>query len=524
MPFLAINNYEIPISVRNSPEYENEIIGDKFGSYSGMIISSIQGYRRRWRIRTTPMELADAHGLRNLIAGKGHNWKFDNSLYSGKDSLGIFSRNSTRYLTDGTEIATETPGYESGPHENDDINYVDDALWIEVGTTPVTGSNTFLDTDGGGGIANGYTAYATGTGAGTRSIDAVTTTFGRPGCQKIVKNDGGGDRFGIRSTSLLTGVTNPNRCKFMVNITALNPGGYVILQADYYSAADAYLQTKAIYLNSTTSGFETYELDASTNANAAKAYLYAFIDDADGTVYVQAIQSENKSITTSWADGARDDEAVAFDASIFDRNDFTIGFWFKPTVTQTIADSYRSLFHCYIDSDNYWQMVVGPDGIPYFAVKGRGSEVNTYDSGDSALSKDTWYFLVAHGDRSSFSMTVNGVLTDKGDIHLGYRIPYGTPDYLYLGSDANGVSQPCGLYSDLLVLPYRISTSQLLAYYNSSRSFYNLPRLEMHGDYLKRDQNNPIIAEGTFNSMTAVQQARGISYVLDFDLVEIIEP
>jgi hypothetical protein len=520
MAFLAINGYEIPVSTKDNPNYSQDIIGEKLGSYSGMIISSIQNYRRRWNIKTTPLTLAEAHSLRNLIAGKGHNWKFDSSVYSSKNLIGTFSRTNGRYLLDGSTVATNTPGYEDGP--NVAISPSDESIWIEVGTTPLMSTNTFLDTDGGGGIANGYTAYSNGTGAGTRSIDAVTTTFGRSGCQKIVKNDGGADRFGIRNTSLMTGVSQPNIFQFMIHVDSLSSGASVTIQVDYYTAADAYLETKSTSLSSTTSDFTTVELNPTTNASAAKAYVYVWIQGNDGTIYIQGISSENKNFCTSWTDSTRDDESLAIDATIFNRRDFTLAFWFKPLNAQIVTDRYSSLFECYIDSDNYWQMIIDPGGIPYFAIKGRGSETSTYDSNDTALIRNEWQFLAVHGDNTSFTMILNGVESTKGDTGLGYRVPYGDIVSLYLGSDSNEVSQPGGIYSDLLVLPYRMSTTQILAYYNLNRPFYNLPRLEIYGDYIKRDQDNPIIVEGIFNSMKAIQQSEGLKYILNFDLIEII--
>lgn len=520
MAFLAINGYEIPVSISNSPDYENEIIGEKYGSYSGMVISSIQNYRKRWRVTTVPMGLAEAHSLRNLIAGKGHNWKFDDSLYSGKNLVGTFTRATTRYLQDGTNVTSGNPGYETGP--NSSANSSDKGVTIEVGCVPLMGADTFLEHDAGGGLADSYSSYSTGTGAGTHSIDAGTTGFGRAASQKIVKNDGGADRFGIRNTALMTGVSQPNTCQFLVHVSALSGGASVVLQADYYTAADAYVETQSTSISATTSDFTKYELPATTDATAAKCYLYVWIQGNDGTVYVQAIGSENQAFGTTWADGNRNDETLYLDATIFNRRNFTLGFWFKPIDEQVVSNKYGSLFETYIDSDNYWQMIVAPDGKPYFAVKGRGSETNTYNSSDSALTKDTWYFLAAHGDGTSFTMTVNGVESTKGETGFGYRVPYGAITNLYLGSNASGVSQACGIYSDLLVLPYRMSTAQLLAYYNLSRPFYDTPRLELYGTYVNRSASNPIIVEGIFNSRTCVQRADGLKYQLQFELVEVI--
>jgi hypothetical protein len=521
MSFFAINGYDIPVSANENPSYEKQIIGEKLGSYSGMLVSSVQNYRRRWKIRTTPLNLIEAHSLRNLIVGKGHNWSFDNTLYSGKNLPGAFTRNSVRYLLDGTSISSGDPGYEDGP--NIDTNSSDGAIWIEVGTTPLTGSNTFLDTDGGGGIANGYTAYAAGTGAGSRSIDAEITTFGRSGSQKIQKTDGGSDAFGIVSSDYITSATAPNMSQYMVYVSSLDSGGQVNLRTYYYDATDVQLGYRTVYIYSATSGFDTYEPSTTvTNSNIAKIKIQIWISGNNGTIYVQGAQSENYAYCTSWTDVTRNNETVKIDASIFNRRNFTLGFWFKPLNNQIVSDKYTSLFKAHIDTDNYWQMVVGPDGVPYFAIKGRGSEVNTYDSSDIALTRGTWYFLAVHGDNTSFTMTINGAETTKGETGFGYRVPYGSVTYLYLGSNHDTYSQPGGVYSDLLVLPYRASTSQLLNYYNLNRSFYNLPRLEIYGNYIKRNQNNPIIAEGIFNHMRCVQLACGLYYVLDFDLIEII--
>lgn len=521
MPFLSLNGLAVPVSAGETPSFANVPIGEQFGSYSGMIISSIYSYRRHWRVRTTPMAYADAHSLAGLVAGKGQNWDFDDSLYSGKNSAAILTRDTTRFLIDGTSVSSGVAGYETGP--NSAANSADKALWIETETTPLFGTDTFLDTDGGGGIASGYSAYSTGAGAGTRSMDAATTSFSRANSQKIVKNDGGADRFGIQST-LTSGVSQPNICKVLINVSALSAGANVILNADYYTAADAYLETQSTTISATTSGFETYELTATTNANAAKIRFYVWIQDNDGTIYVQIINSENKSYTTSYTNVARNAEMVTLDSTVFDRTDFTFGTWYKPIDDPSVSGRTAVLFYGLVDSDNYWKMLVDENGIPYFEINGRGSTVSTYSTDDAALTINTWAHLAVHGDADSFVMMVNGSETTLGAIttSLGYRVPTGILTGLYLGSDTGSDNHGNGIYSDTMLLPYNMATDQIAGYYGLSRPFYDLPKLELYGDYVKRGASNPIRVEGIFYDMKAVFIGGETKYILNFELIEYV--
>jgi chitinase len=227
-----------------------------------------------------------------------------------------------------------------------------------------------------------------------------------------------------------------------------------------------------------------------------------------------------KSYPTSWqnpADGERVQEIVRLSTDFFNRYAWTVGFWFRPTSIQT--EDYTTFFQIYIDSNNYWVVGNHITGIPYVNINSDGNSVTTYDSGDTVLTPENWYYLCAFGDESQFGMTINGVLTASG--MKDYSLPRGTlPDYLYLGSNANGEYQPNGNYSDFILLPYKTTTEQIYGYFSLYRPFYNLPRMEVSGDLVNASQFAPSIFDGKVRQININEKSMKQYYQVGFELTE----
>lgn len=206
-------------------------------------------------------------------------------------------------------------------------------------------------------------------------------------------------------------------------------------------------------------------------------------------------------------------------AIIFDRYNWTIGFWFKPTSSFIVGETYY-LWHAHINPTNYWAMKIGGDAIPYFDICSGGSTVSSYNAADTALIADNWYFLAAFGDLDNFTMTINGVVTTTNTI-ISYTLPAGTlPTYMYLGSDYNGANQPNGNYSDYIILPYKATIDQLYGYVVLNRPFSPLPRLEVSGTLIDRPDTNPLICDGSIKSIDAIEASLQQRYKANIELTE----
>jgi chitinase len=229
----------------------------------------------------------------------------------------------------------------------------------------------------------------------------------------------------------------------------------------------------------------------------------------------------SKSYSTSWQNpvsGARANESIKISTAIFNKYSWSIGFWFKPTSDQTIESA--TLFQIYIDSNNYWLMNSHSNGIPFFSINSGGSNVTSYNASDNAMGVENWYYLCAYGDTDKFGMTINGTLTTAGE--LSYNIPVGTlPTYMFLGCNANSQNQANGIYSDFIVLPYKMVIDQIYGYYSLRRPYYNLPRFEVSGDIIDVQQTSPLVCDGTIRQTNISENSMQQLYQLGFEITEV---
>ena len=66
MPFLVVNNQMVPVAVGGASE-EIEIVGDRARAFDGTMRSTRRSVKRRWKVKTPPLSLTDARGLRTFL-------------------------------------------------------------------------------------------------------------------------------------------------------------------------------------------------------------------------------------------------------------------------------------------------------------------------------------------------------------------------------------------------------------------------------------------------------------------------
>lgn len=229
-----------------------------------------------------------------------------------------------------------------------------------------------------------------------------------------------------------------------------------------------------------------------------------------------------KAYATSWQNpalGAREAEKLYIQThGVFDKFNWTIGFWYKPT-SNPIRDTESFLFECKIDTENYWRMKLGTDGIPYFEILTNGT--NGYISyANYPLVQNDWIFLCASGSDSEFYMSSDGEMDSNGI--TSYLVPLGTiPTYFSIGSDVDGANHANGLFTDIIILPFRLSIEQIHAFANSRRPFSKLPRFEVSGELVDRDLHAPMEMDGEVTSVKCTEVQGGQRYQISFKLREV---
>lgn len=315
-----------------------------------------------------------------------------------------FSRNSIAYLSDGTQVSANQPRFEQG------------GILIEEGTVNLLGTNGILDTDtNGDGIADGWSAYATGSATGTRSMDSVNATFGRSKCQRIERTGGATtDRWGILLNPL-SGATNPNTVSVLLKIESLDQGAKVVIYADYADSANNFIQSRSINLTA-VQNWSWITLPKSDNASVAKVKINVWIEGGKGVVYVQAVQSENKPYATSFANGTRQPETLTLPTDgVLNPLSGTIEFWAYVDAQVRETSRIRRFFSHFNGPGNANRITIQHNNSPYwvFTIGDNAGNAHSLSPADS-LTPDGWHHFAMVWDSSRFAVFIDGV--KRGEI------------------------------------------------------------------------------------------------------------
>jgi hypothetical protein len=478
MPFVNINGLDVGILIKDKAfeGYEERGLSEGM-SANGSIISTSVRQAGIWKGKVEPMAIAEAKALHGMLMGMGCVWPFDDSLYCHKGLPATLTRATIRYKSDGTSVASGSAAYETGP--NLAVSSTDKALWIEEGTTNLlTANQSSVETNTTGfNINNGTTITRDTTEYwnGTASLKCVTPN--------VAATEG-----------WYTSNTTVTASLVYTASVYLKGSGTVQLFLQERTAADALVGATASSVITLASTWTRYSVTRTFGATGERARIYVYTNAQQGiTFYADGLQIEQKAYATSWHLGGatRNAEVVTIPASIFDKNHFTVGMWFKPTSNQAVSGKFGRLWAMFIDSNNWWIYYVHETGKPYFSIRSNGTTYDAYSASDSVLNINTWYLLVAYSNGSTITHTINGVNSLSNA--FSYQQPVGTlPTNMYLGCSSTGVSHANGLYSGFFCFPYAMTTTQILAYYNTSRPFATLPRVNVYGDWVNRLSSNPI--------------------------------
>lgn len=83
MPFLTVNGLTLSVADGSAKESFEEI-GDTSRAFDGTLRRSRLTRKRILSVDTAPMLATDAYAWEQLLAGEGHTWSFNTSLYSSK--------------------------------------------------------------------------------------------------------------------------------------------------------------------------------------------------------------------------------------------------------------------------------------------------------------------------------------------------------------------------------------------------------------------------------------------------------
>jgi hypothetical protein len=81
--FLTLNGMTVPVKP-GTVQRDHEELGTRRRAFDGTLRSTRRALKQVWQMVTTPQSSSFAKALRGMLLGRGHNWPFDDDLYSGK--------------------------------------------------------------------------------------------------------------------------------------------------------------------------------------------------------------------------------------------------------------------------------------------------------------------------------------------------------------------------------------------------------------------------------------------------------
>lgn len=351
------------------------------------------------------------------------------------DQLATFTRASTAYKQDGSQVASGVPRFEA-------VDGGRQGVMVEEGTTNLlTANQASVETD-----LSGLNDWTT-TGQHTFTRDTTRAWHGNA-CAKIISNYAGTQTVTIGTGNQYTPVT-PSKVYTATIHCSGTPGRTFGIGIQWYDASRAFISQAVSSPVPSSDSWTKISLTQTSPANAAYAVIYNILHDAqqNDVLCFDGAQLEQKPYATSWQlpGSTRAAEVLtAPTAGVFTKGSWAIELTFTPTSAQVVAGRYASLWQCSIDANNFYILGVSPDGYLFAEMRSGGASIYIID--DTVLTGTT-YKIMLSGQGGEASLCKNGaqVGTDTA-----YTEPVGVlPADMYIGS--SGAGQANGLISDFRI-------------------------------------------------------------------------
>jgi len=353
---------------------------------------------------------------------------------AGLDDNYSFSRPSTAYKQDGTQVASGQPRYEAGRFAQ--------ALWAEEGRTNLIPSSYGLMTvdSNSDGVVDGFSKY---------QVNA-TSVYALDGGQKITLANVT-NANGLSEVYLTTKFAVSPNTPYALSVDAalVRSGSEMIkLCISWYTSGGTLISQNYSPEINPGAVYSRQQLTATSPATAAQAIvellIYAKAVGATGSVWFRHAMFE-PDYATSFHESIRSPEVLTIPTGAFTKGNWNKEITFIPTSTQAVSGKTGYLWEIYIDANNCYACKVGPDGKPYLEVKSGGTTYQTSTATAPVLSVGSWYDIKLRGDGSKLAIAVNGTKVSE----VSYSEPAGTlPANEYLGCDHNGANHANGLFDD----------------------------------------------------------------------------
>jgi hypothetical protein len=305
----------------------------------------------------------------------------------------------------------------------------------------------------------GWSAYSTGTAAGTRTRTQEEAWDGYYSYRMTKTGGANGDRWGV---SFGLSVTNGQAYSFSVRVKVVEAvggtGGIAVLRAE----GNVTTATASV----ATVDNDWIELTLTTTATAtATATIYLYLANCTtATAYFDGVQvTATGTQRPFFADGARTAGTLTYSNVAVNWNRCTIMCWFRVADLASLLGRQLRLFELRVDANNTYRLGVGNSNDKLTAYCA-GNGVVASPAGAGAVAARTWYHAALVVNGTSVALYLNGVADGTGATLSGSAAGAATA---YVGSYFSG-EQLNGLIDDFAIINRALTAQEVRAVYESN--------------------------------------------------------
>jgi hypothetical protein len=473
MAFLELNGLVIPVTAESGQDKPIDI-GNRTRAFDGSFLSDRRARKRMWSASTTPQSEMVSRAIEGAIAGLGEVWPFNftaadlltHDPYGSKGTAPAVTILAPRFGigADGDLVEDENGVAES--------KYGNGSMIVEPACTNLL-TNNQADVEGdtsGFTIFNGASSIAVDTSnyiQGAQSLKVVCTAINQG---VDIDKIGTGSGTGFYSCSVYVKSEDSRS----INVQLIEDPATVLDAMTVTVPADTWVKFTATG-NATVDGDVFIRIHNNT-ASAA-------------TFYVDAAQISKTTAPRTWRDPAAGQRTIGdFELPVSVANgatDLTVAFWAKPpTAAPASTASYVVLAEL---SPLVSSFVVQrrTSGNLRFSTKGSGAANNLEES--SPGFDGGWHHIAcvlrAYPETGENEKTIyiDGVSVETAN-------PSDPPDLLVIDTVRIGHSASNEFtdspIDDLIIVPWAMTTAQVLAIKNMGVAMSSIPRQRLTGDII----------------------------------------
>lgn len=296
----------------------------------------------------------------------------------------------------------------------------------------------------------GVTVEEAGTNIALRSEALTTAPWGGSGHTLTAALSPRGDMTAWRiqsntsSGNVLQAVTVTASTTYTLSFYAKNNGGTAAKYRVYNNSGSAEIIAPASFFSSINGGtWSRVSVTFTTPVGCTSIGIYVSTYSLDTIDFLAwGVQLEAKAYATTYIPTA---------AATVTRNAETLTVPTQGLLTPsagTVTLDYtqrvalgatRVLWHCEIDANNYWSLLVHSTGRPYFEIKSGGVIYSTYNASNAIPAAGSRVRVTLRFNGATATHYANGTKSAAGDV--AYTAPVGTfPALMWIGSGVSAAS------------------------------------------------------------------------------------